>query len=503
MLKKKAFHQDGFTLIEVLVALTILTIIIVSFTTLFTSSYIHIMSAGNKSKANYEVQKDMESKIADEGADTHYILGVNFDGFYLDIPGGLINIIKPQGERSSKASAFLPIVVIIDPDPKYLVKIGESQVITVNIFARNANGMSVKAEYIRESSETPIAVSNTETISNNGVDSDLTLTIDDYGDDDDFDNKVFIEDIIRVTIFDDNNESSYEALYRIFIPTFLAAGPANKLFVSAIGEDWNSNTYTTDGKNIYGVSKVPSGFLAVGESGVISTSDDGVSWTKRRYNILNGSNLKDVAGNSNTIIAVGESGTILYSNDQGVTWNDYDDEGIEITNNINSVTWGNSMFVAVGDGILTSSDGINWTVSQEVYSLNSVASVSNDVIEGVDFVAVGDDGIILTATKSTSTSDLTWTETDFGGSDLKSVTASDDGTLVAVGEGGKIIYYFDDDTWNEINVTTNTLNSVTWAFSTFVAVGDNGAVLTSPDGIYWTVETSDITDHLYSVTGRD
>ncbi len=45
----------------------------------------------------------------------------------------------------------------------------------------------------------------------------------------------------------------------------------------------------------------------------------------------------------------------------------------------------------------------------------------------------------------------------------------------------------------------NSLNAVTYGNGIFVAVGDNGTILTSPDGVTWTQESSGTTDRLNAV----
>jgi len=53
--------------------------------------------------------------------------------------------------------------------------------------------------------------------------------------------------------------------------------------------------------------------------------------------------------------------------------------------------------------------------------------------------------------------------------------------------------------WAIRDSTQNQLFSVTWTGSQAVAVGDNGAILTSPDGINWTQQVSGTTEQLLSV----
>jgi hypothetical protein len=48
--------------------------------------------------------------------------------------------------------------------------------------------------------------------------------------------------------------------------------------------------------------------------------------------------------------------------------------------------------------------------------------------------------------------------------------------------------------------TTNWLYGVTYGNGLFVAVGDDGAILTSPDGVTWTRRTSSTINPLYGAT---
>ncbi|MBF7082134.1 prepilin-type N-terminal cleavage/methylation domain-containing protein [Desulfallas sp. Bu1-1] len=56
-------NKKGFSILEVLVAISILVIIVFTFTTLFSAGFSGIFSAGRKSEALYKVQKEMENAI--------------------------------------------------------------------------------------------------------------------------------------------------------------------------------------------------------------------------------------------------------------------------------------------------------------------------------------------------------------------------------------------------------------------------------------------------------
>ena len=86
-------------------------------------------------------------------------------------------------------------------------------------------------------------------------------------------------------------------------------------------------------------------FVAVGASGSIVTSNDGVTWTKQTSPVTD-KILYSVIYANNMFVAVGENGSIVTSND-GVTWTE---QTSPVTNKIlRSVIYANNMFVVVGD----------------------------------------------------------------------------------------------------------------------------------------------------------
>ena len=72
---------------------------------------------------------------------------------------------------------------------------------------------------------------------------------------------------------------------------------------------------------------------------------------------------------------------------------------------------------------------------------------------------------------------------------------------MAVGDYGTLLTSPDGTTWNPIDSgTANKLNGVTYGNETFMTVGDNGTLLTSPDGTTWTSRTSGTSQNLLGVT---
>jgi prepilin-type N-terminal cleavage/methylation domain-containing protein len=60
---KNLAKQDGFSLVEVLIAVTILLLMVVTFTVLFTSTFDHIITSGRKSEALYLSQQKVDAAV--------------------------------------------------------------------------------------------------------------------------------------------------------------------------------------------------------------------------------------------------------------------------------------------------------------------------------------------------------------------------------------------------------------------------------------------------------
>lgn len=83
---------------------------------------------------------------------------------------------------------------------------------------------------------------------------------------------------------------------------------------------------------------------------------------------------------------------------------------------------------------------------------------------------------------------------------LNDVAWDGTGTYVAVGRYGTIVTSPDLITWTvQTTGTTNDLSAVVWANNEFVAVGYSGTILTSPKGVTWTAQTSGTNQGLNSV----
>jgi len=125
----------------------------------------------------------------------------------------------------------------------------------------------------------------------------------------------------------------------------------------------------------------------------------------------------------------------LYSKAVDPTWVTHDFDLFKV----NSVAYGNGLFVAVGEGIATSPDGLTWTNRNITpqYPLNRVIYANGK------FTAIGNLGVLYNSTTGTS-----WTNNKF--------------------------------------TSSNTINSITFANGYYIATIDGGSIIYSSNGVSWT-----------------
>jgi hypothetical protein len=220
-------------------------------------------------------------------------------------------------------------------------------------------------------------------------------------------------------------------------------------------------------------------FAAVGASGAIFTSNDGQNWTPP------------------TTVPSGLPD--LYA----VT--DY-------AANLNNPTTPALSWLAVGAGEASvySTDGITWydglTYNPTYPALHSLTHVAGT------FLAVGDNGTILSGTVPTtpsSTAGIAWTIYTSTSGTTKNLQGVTHGNIyVAVGDSGTIITSPNGSAWTaQTSVTPGipsfTLRQVTSNGNIIVAVGDSGTIVTSINGgSTWTAQALPGTPNLVGVAAE-
>ena len=235
------------------------------------------------------------------------------------------------------------------------------------------------------------------------------------------------------------------------------------------------NGYLTD---VAGYENEP--FIAVSSKGDIWKSTDGINWTvidptPREYlNTLEYANGCYVAVGGRTDYVGGPSGAAaIFSSTNGVLWQAYIPNRMDT---LSDVTYGEGIWVATGDdgGIFTSQDAVHWTdrswpntandldvtaygagrfiafsanrdriyhsedsVNWEITDGPPVAGVNCAAFINNDFVACGENGLILL-----STNGLDWTD--------RSIDTDDDFCAVCYGKGRFVLAGYDS-----VAVSTN------------------------------------------------
>lgn len=207
------------------------------------------------------------------------------------------------------------------------------------------------------------------------------------------------------------------------------------------GTSW-IGTYTT-GTALFGVAASANIFVAVGTSGTIVTSPDGITWTTRTSGTTN--DLWGCVYTGTQFVAVGKLSTVLTSPD-GITWTTRTLPSPLL--NLIGVAWGNGQIIVVGESgaCRTSPDGITWTIRSPGFTLGYSAARNSSLT-----VVVGGNASYQTAIR-TSPDLVTWT--------------------------------------TRSAPTTSMLYSIIWTGTLFIATGGSGACITSPDGITWTFRGS-------------
>jgi hypothetical protein len=225
----------------------------------------------------------------------------------------------------------------------------------------------------------------------------------------------------------------------------------------------------------------------------VKVNDTGTRWSVQSLPVPSGSmvRLNGVVHSGSQYVAVGEG---IFTSPDGVTWTE---RPTGLSQALNAVTWTGSRFVAVGNGgtVLTSTDGASW-------ALQSVPAALEPVLKGVAasgsmYVAVGTQWSNATSTYAelilTSADGVTWNKAaqsysmalyDVVWSGSKFVAAGTE--LGGTNALAAVLVSPDGVTWTKHLVgALSTVEEIAWSGSQFLATGNAGAVL-SADGITWT-----------------
>lgn len=255
-------------------------------------------------------------------------------------------------------------------------------------------------------------------------------------------------------------------------PAYLwaAAGQSGNLYTttSTSAASWTSRTSSFSTTDINGIaSNGTSLFVAVGSSGKLATSPDGIVWTQQTSS-FGTTGIGAVAYGNGVWVAVGNSNKIATSTD-GVTWTQRTTGGAG-TEAWCAVEYGNGLWVIldISGTMRTATDPTStWT------SRTSTLTVGNFVhyAKGRSVWIAGKDGGVTTGAFASSTDGLTWTARNAPATTKTSYGAATSNASVAV------------------IVTSDTTPSSTWQSST--------------DGTTWTTRTPAVAAMAYTAAASD
>ena len=230
------------------------------------------------------------------------------------------------------------------------------------------------------------------------------------------------------------------------------------------------------------------GWEGVDSLGVVVTSEDGADWVERYRNDAH--TLEAVAWTGSRFVAVGIGGTVLLSSD-GLSWSEWETDGWAVRD----LAWNGSMLVAIGsDNVLfghhayfTSENGEDWHVQNfecEYCSPESIAAIDGRfVIVGPwRKVLVSDDG-------------ETWIEAPYDASQSFDKIVSGGDRLLATGYG-IVGTSLDGYAWTVEDVPAATrFDGLAWGVGGYLAVGEAGFMMSSPEGSEWTQLSTELFEH--------
>lgn len=220
-------------------------------------------------------------------------------------------------------------------------------------------------------------------------------------------------------------------------PLWVVVGESGAIVTSTNGLDWTSRTSPTNAL-FRGVAYGNGTYVACGDGGAIVRSTDGATWSAVAsgtnaslqgvgygMDFVNAGDTNEASAESPLFVIVGQSGLILTSSN-GLSWTPRTSGTSQY---LSDVTYGNGYYVSVGNQrILRSSDGLSWS-----FTTNSVYFYRSAYCSGL-FKAAGANGSIWS-----STDGLTWEAETSGTTNLLRGISYAEDQFVAVGYNGTIL----------------------------------------------------------------
>ena len=514
---------DGFSLVELLLAILILSLIVMAFTPLLVGSIYQIGYAGDKTEALYEGQSEMEVNIAERNTQHGNMLEFTFPDnphVTIEVPGEAVSVDIDKGDASAWLSGFIPYLPSINlTDPPLIIEGYEDQLLvkvegrftdlqkasTIEIYEENnidnKNSYALNVTYSDSTANREIAnfaLSGGLTVSNNPYIASVSWDVEGVG------------------------ELTVVTRFFIHRPDIVAVGEGQRIWLSPDSDSiWNERDYDKGGTgNLYDVT-----WTGPTLSTCVAVSSNGrtIVWNIDQEPVVSdareGLRLNSVTYGGGKYVAVGNDGKVLISDTEvgfltGSSAIVSEAEG----ENLNAVTWdGTATFKAVGDsGTVISYNGDNW---------ENISPLDADGVkfDGVSFYGIaynnGSSEWVVVGGNSANEAVIyklangEW-ETVTGlpdNSKRLNDIIYDGANYFAVGNDGYVLTSQYGSVWSSMGVgTVNDLYDIEWGklsgevdSNDYVIVGQNGTVITSfGDGFGTWFQQSGITHNIFGVAIR-
>jgi hypothetical protein len=252
---------------------------------------------------------------------------------------------------------------------------------------------------------------------------------------------------------------------------FVAVDSEGGILESTNGNSWSRRQTTS-----FGFSEIVFGggrYIAIQENDqAYFESSDRVNWSERD----SGQNwIYAGSYNAGLFVLVGEYGTIIKSSN-GINWSTVTTSPTDT--DLDRITYGNGLYVAVGDGgIFTSPNSITWTLRDRgyIYGFSDIAYYNGRYV-ATSFI----DSKVFTSTNGTS-----WTNTTIDSLNNTFPNLPPWGNAVCGGSSGfkivcdtgKAFTSTNGSSCQSVNMqTTSDINDVAFGNEIYIAVGNNGLV---------------------------
>jgi len=241
--------------------------------------------------------------------------------------------------------------------------------------------------------------------------------------------------------------------------------------VHAIPSQWEWAHPTPHGNQHSSVIWADDEFVAVSEGGNIISSQSGSIENWVVEPSNTTANLNDIAWSGTRYVSVGEQGTIVSRTSSG----DWEVRTSTITHKLTDVIWNGTQFLAIGEYALSFTDPINGVQSRPVAAILTSKTGASWRLETPTLNSDRHSNVPPPRLRG-----ITW-----------------DGSLyVASSDDGAILTSVDGIAWHTRSINSIANNGKSGPNKLFLAVGDNGLILSSRDGLSWTKRSPDIPDIL-------